>query len=77
MTVSDDLRAELDALRAFREYVLALAELHRLGLDTDAADVLRDEMDGPWYRMTDGMQGDAGKIAASLNVEADRRAKQP
>lgn len=56
----------------YREYerlLLLLCELGRNGQnDSDEADVLRDEMDGPWYRLSPDEHDRLGGLSADLNM---------
>lgn len=61
-----------DDLRSYVDHLVRLNELNRAGQeDSEEADRLRDEMDDPWYRMTDQEQLFVGGLGADLYTLAD------
>jgi tetratricopeptide (TPR) repeat protein len=70
----------------FEKYVSLLRRLHELIArgegDSDNADAIRDEMDGPWYELSDvemararGLSGDLNSLTGSEVYAAEDRSK--
>jgi hypothetical protein len=76
MSADDDAitpAEEADVYKVF-DGIKKLAELDRRGLnDSPDADAIRDEMDGPWLKLTDKEKRLVGKFSESLGYPGDPR----
>lgn len=59
-----------------QEYERLLRELHAAGCNESVqCDAIREEMDGPWWRMSVEERQAMNKLAARLNGERERKAQ--
>ena len=64
-----------EALDKYKDKLRRLHAMQAAGAgDSDAADAIRDEMDDPWYKMTEAEEREAGFYSEGLYVMTDHSA---